>query len=129
MLRTTRGTAVSRSCLRNLFLRTALQVFWIGIGPVATDGITVVWEDLTANPSEVLNEVWAKFLKRARGLSKHSSLETSCALTEFDSLYSNKMREIPWENGARDFRLERTAQEPPMFEDSGLAVHGFHNKL
>ena len=139
---------------QRLSLETAMRLFDMKIGSVASYGIQLVWKDLTYAQLDKLDKVKATFLKRALGLPRNAknrltyalagtlpfvedlvtrfSLEVTPALTVFRQRYSEKMREVPSEfyNTAamKDGRWKQPLQELRHLV-TREAVHGFHHKL
>ena len=55
---------------QTLSLKTALQLFDLNITPVASYGIELVWDELSVDSLDKLNQVKATFLKRTLGLRR-----------------------------------------------------------
>ena len=137
-----------------LSLITAMQLFQMKVGAVASYGISVIWDELSTAQLEKLDKVKATFLKRALGLPRNArnrlvyvlagtvpfvedlvrqfDLKVTPALTEFRENFSRKMRDVPrafYETPAMtDNRWKEPLQELRHLV-TRQAVHGFHHKL
>ena len=132
-----------------LSLETVTQLFRLKIGPTASYGIRLAWNDMTANQLERIDTVKATFLKRALGLPRNArnrlvyalagtepfiedlvtqfNLSTTPALEKFRRDFSIKMREIPMEFYTSQAMTDDSWKGPLETQRqliTRLAVHG-----
>lgn len=137
-----------------LKLETAMRLFKAVITPIATYGIDLVWEKLTASDLERLEKVKARFIKRAIGASKYTPSRMAYMLAR-ETLFLEDMRYAmllpatdPYKN-VTNTRKQKEKQIEEEFYSSdamvnrewtrsnqpqrraiiGLATHGFHHKM
>ena len=137
-----------------LKLETAMRLFKAVITPIATYGIELVWENLTASDLERLEKVKARFIKRAIGASKYTPSRMAYMLAR-ETLFLEDMRYAmllpatdPYKN-VTNTRKQKEKQIEEEFYSSdamvnrewtrsnqpqrraiiGLATHGFHHKM
>ena len=139
---------------QKLSLNTAMQLFQMKVGSVASYGVPLLWADLTARHMAKLDTVKATFLKRVLGLPRNTrnrlvyalagtgpfvedlvdqfNLGTTLALTEFRETFSKKMREVSQEfyqtAAMTDERWKGPLQDLRHLI-TRLATHGFHHEL
>ena len=115
-LRKNQAAMASIPDAHRLSLKTAMQLFQMKAGAVASYGISVIWDELSTAQLEKLDKVKATFLKRALGLSRNArnrlvyvlagtvpfvedlvrqfNLKVTPALTEFREIFSRRMRDV-----------------------------------
>ncbi|KAJ4431484.1 hypothetical protein ANN_20082 [Periplaneta americana] len=140
--------------ITRLKLETAMQLFETVITPIASYGLELVWEKLSASDMERLEKVKTRFMKRALGASKYTpsrmvymlaretpfleDLRIRMMLTATEPYKDvaerrkQKEREIEKEFFATDAMTNRewtSSNQPQRHAIIGLATHGFHHKL
>ena len=137
-----------------LSMRTALNLFEIKVAPVASYGIEVIWEFLSATQLEQLDRVKPAFLKRAMGLHctarnrlvyllgdtplfvedlrRRFSLPVTPAFSEFISVWERKMAEVDpefYNTGAMINDTWKGTNRLNRHTVTRFAIHGFHHVL
>lgn len=154
-----RATATTKATyaiqkLQNLSLPTAMKLFKLKVMPAATYGIQLIWPYLTAKNLQKLENVKARFLKRALSLSKYTRNSYTYILAQelffledikqcfnFPETQAYKTVIEERRNKAKEIQkelMETVAMKSdewkgPNFQLRHLytrfAVHGFHGKI
>lgn len=137
--------------LRNLSIKTALQLFDLKISPIASYAIEIIWTHLTKSDLANIEKVKTRYLKRVLGLSKYIRSRFVYELIDTDLFVSDLQIKfsLPETEAFTAFRLEKSMNQlgiikefyetetmsnlnwtGPMFSDRSVftrfACHGYH---
>jgi hypothetical protein len=139
---------------RSLSIDTALKLFDIKVAPIATYGLTLIWESLTVENLRTLDRVKCAFLKRLLGVSLYSRnrlvylivgcptfieeikrvflLPVTPAYSSFLQEYDTKFAEIDPAFYLTPVMMQQQWRQPMVTHRHVLTrhgVHGFHHKI